>query len=116
MKMKDLWMSKEDIVQEEQEAREQMEYEDTRARAEAILINKMAEEYTMTESLSSEERDVYSNLFDRYRTGINYLKGKKILYMSNVYEIREDHKSTEELSPDVSSDNYKLIYKQTTPG
>lgn len=114
MKMKDLWVSEEEIKKEAKENERLMIKKEMREKAEALIVSRIAEEYLLSTEVSEEEKDLFSNLFDDYQTNKEYLIGDKFNYNNIVYEVIQPHTSLDSWKPSEVPALYNLYYQTST--
>lgn len=83
-------------------------------KAQTTLLNRIAEDYILTDNVPEVEKDAFIGLFDYYDTGVAYIKGDKLVYDSVVYEVIQPHTSQADWKPNEVPALYKLFYQTST--
>lgn len=108
------WKSSEEIEQEKEFAAKEAEHFEKKQVAEKAIIHKMAQDYILSEDLSTEEKDLFTALFELWTPGIEYAAGEKVVFEGSVYEVIQGHTALENWQPPAVPALFKVFYQTET--
>lgn len=115
MDMNKIWKSREEKIEETIENEIEVEHKQKKAQAQTLLLNKVAEDYILSQEVPNEEKDLFISLFEPYNPNFKlYGKKEKFEYEGNIYEVISSHTSEPTYKPNEIPALYKLFFQQTT--
>lgn len=108
------WKSKDEIKNAEEREERRRKHREAQARAKDKVLEKLAQDYLLSEDLPEEEKALFVALYELWEPEVSYDVGVKLSHENGVFEVLQAHTSQSDWEPQNVPALFKKVYQTTT--